>query len=137
MNAFAGRGLVRRVLDCATEVHARVGPGLADDVYETYLAIELTEAGIPFERGRVLRPEYDGHPLELEFELDFVVADMLVVEVEAVDTLDAVDEAQLRTYVHFGQFPMGLTLNFNAPNLADGVLRVGAAHDCGIAPIPR
>ena len=47
MNAFAGRGLVRRVLDCATEVHARVGPGLTDDVYETYLAIELTEAGIP------------------------------------------------------------------------------------------
>ena len=68
--------------------------------------------------------------------MDFVVAGMLVVEVEAVDTLDAVDEAQLRTYVHFGPFPMGLTLNFNASDLADGILRAGAARDHGIERFP-
>ena len=126
MNSTQDASLIQCVIECATEVHRRTGPGLFDDAYETCLAIELERAGLRFERGRLLRPEYQGRPMDLEFQVDFVIADRLVVEVEAVDRLDTVHEAQLRTYVQCGGFPAGITLNFNTVELADGIFRAEA-----------
>ncbi|MSP02761.1 MAG: GxxExxY protein [Acetobacteraceae bacterium] len=124
MNPMPDNVLTRRVLDCAEEVHREVGPGLEADAYKTCLAMELTKAGIPFERHCLLKPSYRGHPLELEYRMDFVIADTLVVEVEAVEEIGEIHEQRLRTYVHFGPFPMGILLNFNTVDFDDGILGI-------------
>jgi GxxExxY protein len=58
------------------------------------------------------------------YRLDFVVEDMVVVEVKSVATFLPVHEAQLLTYLRLSEQPAGLLINFNVPKLIDGVTRV-------------
>src|ERR1700722_6706663 len=109
--------LTRRVIDCAVEVHQRVGPGLSRDVYETCLAIELNAAGLQFECGRVLPFIYDGHQCNFSIQTDFIVADTLLLQVEAVEELELTHQQKLRSCLWMGKFPLGLMLNFNVVDM--------------------
>jgi GxxExxY protein len=124
MTVTPDNDLTCRVIDCATEVHRRIGPGLSKDVYESCLSLQLTAAGLPFERGRVLPLVYDGHQLDFRCRTDFIVANSLVLQVEAVDEIDYTQECLLRTCVWMGDFPLGLLLNFNVVEMEDGVSRI-------------
>ncbi len=42
--------IARRLIEAAVEVHRYLGPGYAESVYESALAVELGLRGIPFER---------------------------------------------------------------------------------------
>lgn len=42
--------LTHRIIGAAIEVHRLLGPGLLESTYEECLCLELTLAGIPFER---------------------------------------------------------------------------------------
>ena len=55
---------------------------------------------------------------------NFVVEDMVVVEVKSVATFLPVHEAQLLTYLRLSEQPAGLLINFSVPKLIDGVKRV-------------
>jgi GxxExxY protein len=125
MDKTADEDLVRRVTDCAITVHERVGPGLTKDAYKKCLAIELMMADLAFEYGRVLPMTYKGHTLDFRCRTDFIVADGLVLLVEAEEQLDFTHEALLRTCVWMGGFPLGLLLNFNVVDMAaEGITRV-------------
>jgi GxxExxY protein len=114
--------LTRRVIDCATEVHSHIGPGLDKDVYETCLAMELTKADLPFERGRVLTFVYNGHQLDYQCAADFIVAGSLLLQIEAVEEIEPIHEQRLRTCLYMGGFTFGLMLNFNVVDMDDGIL---------------
>ena len=42
--------LVTRVIGCCITVHRSLGPGLLESIYSRAMCLELTAAGIPFER---------------------------------------------------------------------------------------
>ena len=75
-------------------------------------------AELAFEHGRVLPAVYDGRTLDFRCRTDFIVADGLVLQVEAEEQLDFTHEALLRTCVWMGGFPLGLLLNFNVVDMA-------------------
>jgi GxxExxY protein len=129
MTVTLDNDLTCRVIDCATEVHRRIGPGLYKDVYQSCLALQLTAAGLPFDRGRVLPLVYDGHQLDYHCGTDFIVADSLVLQVEAVDEVDYTQECRLRTCVSMGDFPLGILLNFNVVEMEDGISRITSHVD--------
>lgn len=56
--------------------------------------------------------------------LDFVVGDLLLVEIKAVECLLPVHQAQVLTYLKLTQFPAALLVNFNAVTLATGLRRL-------------
>ena len=118
--------LTRRVIECATEVHRQIGPGLSKEIYGTCLGMELTAAGLEFERGRVLPFVYDGHLLDFTIETDFIINDFLVLQVEAVDEIELIHEQQIRTCVFMSGFPLGILLNFNVVEMLDGVMLMPA-----------
>ena len=125
MDKTADEDLVRRVTDCAITVYERVGPGLTKDAYKKCLAIELMIAELAFEHGRVLPAVYDGRTLDFRCRTDFIVADSLVLQVEAEEELDFTHEALLRTCVWMGGYALGLLLNFNVADMAaEGIRRV-------------
>lgn len=105
------------------EVHRILGPGLLEPAYQSCLARELSILEIPFRKELKLPIEYKGVRVEPGYRLDFIVADVVVVECKAVETLLPVHEAQLLTYLRLTGLPVGLMLNFNVPVLKDGVLR--------------
>jgi GxxExxY protein len=116
--------VTRAIIGAAIEVHRTLGPGLLESVYEECLARELTLRQIPFERQKALSLEYKGLRLECGYRLDLLVAEMVVVEVKAVDTVPRITEAQLLTYMKLGGWKVGLLINFHVPVLSKGIKRL-------------
>ena len=112
-----------RVIGCAIEVHRTLGPGLLESAYEQCMAHELTLQGVDF-RLQVPTPvEYKGLRLDCAFKVDVVVQDSIIVELKSVDTLHALHEAQVLTYMRMARSRTGLLINFNVRRLVDGVRR--------------
>lgn len=87
-----------RVLGCALKVHKALGPGLLESAYEACLAHELGKANLEFKRQLTLPLTYDGVTIETGYRLDLLVADLVVVEMKAVESLTSLHEAQLLSY---------------------------------------
>jgi GxxExxY protein len=71
--------------------------------------------------------------LERCYRLDFLIEDVVIVEVKAVDRLLPVHRAQMLTYLRLTGCPVGLVLNFCAPLMKEGIMRVanGIPEDGG------
>src|SRR5262249_23496321 len=104
--------LTHQVIGAAMEVHKELGPGLLEAVYEECLAYEFTSRGLPFGRQVPLPVIYKGVQLNLDYRMDLVVAERVVLELKSVDKLNAVHEAQLLTYLRLSRIHVGLLLNF-------------------------
>lgn len=113
-----------KVIGACIEIHRELGPGLLESAYEECLAYELSGAGLRFERQRALPVRYKEVQLDCGYRLDFVVEDVLIVELKAVAELLPIHEAQLLTYLKLDRKSLGLLINFNVPTLKTGVKRV-------------
>lgn len=100
-----------------------LGPGYLEAVYEEALAVEMGLRGIPFVRQHLVRVAYKGHAVG-EGRVDFLVDQVLVVEVKAVESLSQVHKAQVLSYLKATGGHLGLLINFNVALLRDGVQRV-------------
>jgi len=115
--------LAHDVIGAAIEVHRHLGPGYLESAYQAALEVELKLRGIPFVPQRPVDVSYKGHPVG-DGRLDFLVAEMLVVELKAVDALADVHKAQVISYLKATKLHLGLLINFNATILKDGLKRV-------------
>jgi GxxExxY protein len=111
------------VIGAAIEVHRKLGPGYLESVYEDALAIELYLRHIPFVRQAPVAVNYKGHLIG-QGRIDIVVADLLVVELKAVEKLSEVHVAQVISYLKATGLHLGLLINFNVPTLKQGLQRV-------------
>ena len=115
--------LTAKVIGAAIEVHRNLGPGLLESIYEKALAIELEARGIQADRQKQLPLRYKGHQLPGALQLDFLVEDIVVLELKAVETVLEIHQAQLLTYLRLANKPLGLLINFNVPILKQGIRR--------------
>ena len=58
-----------------------------------------------------------------EYRIDFIIEDLVVVEIKSVERMNPVFEAQLITYLRASQKRVGLLINFNSRLVKDGVTR--------------
>ncbi len=116
--------LTQKIIGAAIEVHKAVGPGLLESAYEERLAREMDIRNLKFERQVAVPLDYNGITLDSAYRLDFLVEKKVVVELKAVETLQAIHEAQLLTYLRLGHWPVGLLMNFNVPVLKSGIKRL-------------
>ena len=115
--------LTRTLIGAAIDVHRTLGPGLLESVYQACLEAELGARGLAFRAQAPVPLRYRGVTIDCAFRLDLLVEDRLVVEIKAVETLLAVHEAQLLTYLRLAECRLGLLINFNVPTLRDGIIR--------------
>lgn len=83
----------------------------------------MTLRGIRFERERVLPVVYKGVHLDQGYRLDFLVEDLIVVELKSVAQLTDVHYAQVLSYLKLANLKLGLLLNFNVVRLKSGGIR--------------
>ena len=76
------------------------------------------------ERQKAVPLEYKGVALGDGFRMDLLVNDHLIVEIKAVEHLQAIHEAQLLTYLKLADKRLGLLINFNEKTIKEGVKRV-------------
>jgi GxxExxY protein len=115
--------ITQDTIGCAIEVHRHLGPGLLESAYEVAMLRELYLNGVSYQRQKHLPLQYKGIDLEVSYRVDILVAETVVVEVKAVEKVLPIHEAQLLTYLKLGSYQVGLLLNFNVPQLRDGIVR--------------
>ncbi|MDR2937860.1 MAG: GxxExxY protein [Prevotellaceae bacterium] len=115
--------ITQKIIGCAIEVHKALGPGLLESAYEECLAFELQQAGLKVERQKPIPIVYKDIKLDCGYRMDLLVEGRVVVELKAVDALIPVHEAQVLTYMKFGQKQVGLLINFNVTLLKNGLKR--------------
>jgi len=112
------------IIGAAIEVHRHLGPGLLESAYQRALEHELLARRLPFEAQKSCSLDYKGLTLEEAYRIDFLVAQKIVVEIKAVETLADVHEAQVLTYLKFTGCRIGLLVNFRSRLLKDGIRRL-------------
>lgn len=116
--------LTGAVIGAAIEVHRILGPGLMESTYEECLCFEFGLRKFPHERQKELPVEYKGVKLDCGYRLDILVANRLIVELKACESLQPIHEAQLLTYLKLTGIKAGLLINFNVPVLKEGIKRL-------------
>jgi GxxExxY protein len=114
--------ITERIIGCAIEVHRVLRCGLFEAIYRSALAIEFDVAGLSFIREVPVPALYKGRLLG-SYRLDFMVEDLVIVEVKSVERMSPVFETQVITYLGLTRKRVGLLINFNSRLLKDGVQR--------------
>ena len=78
----------------------------------------------PAARQVVLPVVYDRVRVDSGLRLDLLVADCVIVEVKAVESLAAIHTAQMLTYLKLSTIRLGLLINFNVRMIRDGIRRI-------------
>lgn len=107
------KSLLYPVIGAVYAVHAELGPGLNEYVYQEGLAIQLAEDGIAFEREKEFRPMYRDQVMNAKYRLDFICLDEIIIECKAVEQLTVNHRAQLFNYMRLTRIPVGLLVNFS------------------------
>jgi GxxExxY protein len=127
------------VIDSAMRVHAALGPGLFESVYEVVLERDLVRRGFRVDRQKALGFDFEGLRFENAFVLDLLIDGKVVVEIKSVERLAPVFEKQLQTYLRLTDCRAGLLINFNETLLKNGIKRVvnRLTETSPRAPLPR
>src|SRR5205807_7890687 len=83
------------IIGAAMEVHRELGRGFLELVYQTALALEFQERGIPFKSEVALPVQYKGKLLTCAYRADFLCFESVIVETKAISSLTTADDAQL------------------------------------------
>jgi GxxExxY protein len=105
------------IIGAAMDVHRELGRGFLELVYQTALALEFEERGIPFKAEVALPIRYKGKLLTCAYRADFVCFENIVVETKAIAKLTSADDAQLINELKATGLRRGLLLNFGGPSL--------------------
>lgn len=108
--------LTHAIIGAAMAVHRVLGPGFLESVYHAALAHELQLLKLPFMREVKLVVRYKA-VVAGEFRADFIVDDVVVVELKASSALTRADEAQMIHYLKVTGKRVGLLINFGRPSL--------------------
>jgi GxxExxY protein len=112
------------IVDAAYKVHCALGPGLLESVHEVVLAKELAKRGLSVLRQQPITIIYEDLVFDEGFRADLIVENCVIVELKSVETVAPVHRKQLLTYLRLTDMRLGLLINFNAPLIKGGIIRV-------------
>ncbi len=108
--------LTRKVIGAAMEVHRNLRCGFLESVYEAALAVELRNQKILFEQQKPIDIYYKDSIVK-QFFCDFLVDEILIVELKVVEHLTDVEVGQVLNYLKATNMKLGLLLNFGTRSL--------------------
>ena len=108
--------LTHRIIGCAMRVHAALGNGFQEVIYQRAFAIEMRYEGLAFEREKQMNIYYRGENIGIR-RADFFVENLVMVELKAVIRLEDVHLAQAMNYLEAYDMNIGLLINFGARSL--------------------
>ena len=105
----------------AFRVHAVLGPGLLESVYESAMKYALEKVGLIVQQQVGIPMVYQEIKFDLGFRLDLLVAQQVIVEIKSVESLHDVHFKQIMTYFRLSKKQLGLLINFNVKSLEDKI----------------
>jgi GxxExxY protein len=116
--------VTEKIIGCAMEVHSALGPGLLENAYRECLFYKLRKTGLYVEKEKPLPIIFEGIRLDCGYRIDLLVERNIVIELKSVKKIEDIHLAQILTYLKFGEYKVGLILNFNVTSLKDGIKRI-------------
>lgn len=101
------------------KVHAALGPGLFESVYEAALIYELIQLKLSVKSQVGLPVIYNDVKLELGFRIDILVEDTVIIEIKSIESLMDVHKKQMTTYLKLSNKKIAILVNFNVSSLVD------------------
>lgn len=108
--------LTGKIIGCAMRVHAALGNGFQEVIYQRALEIEMANAGLSFSREHEMPVFYKQQQIGTR-RVDFLVEDVVSVELKALTALEDVHLAQAINYLEAYDLEVGLLINFGAKSL--------------------
>ena len=108
--------LTSKIIKCAMTVHNTLGCGFQEVIYQRALEIEMELSGIRFQR------EFEMPVFYREIQIgtrrvDFLVEEVISVELKSTTKLDDTNFAQAINYLEAYNLEIGLLINFGEPSL--------------------
>lgn len=91
--------LTYKINGACIEVHKVLGPGLLESVYHKCLEEEFRLRNINFKSEFKVPVHYKGKEINCDFFCDFLIEDLIVVELKSVAKLNDIHRAQLLNYI--------------------------------------
>ncbi len=101
-----------QLMGAAFEVYNQLGYGMAEEVYQQCLEIELGLRQLTFLAKPALQLSYKSKELQTKYRPDLFVLNSIVVELKSVSELISEHEAQLFNYMRIARQPVGYLINF-------------------------
>jgi GxxExxY protein len=108
--------LTHRIIGCAMEVHADLGNGFQELIYQRSLALEMDLQKIKYAREVDMDVFYKGVIVGSR-RVDFLINNKIAVELKAIMELEDVHLAQAMNYLEAYNLEIGLLINFGAISL--------------------
>ena len=105
-----------KIIGCAMRVHAALGNGFQEVIYQRALAIEMADSGIAYSREHEMPVYYKNQQIGTR-RVDFLVEGMISVELKAIIQLEDVHLAQAINYLEAYDLEIGLLINYGAKSL--------------------
>ena len=116
--------IARIVVDAAYRIHSRLGAGLLETAYRIVLEDELRKRGLRVEHEVPIALVYEELRIDEAFRADLIVEGKVIVELKSVEELARVHKKQLLTYLRLTGLRLGLLINFGAPVIKEGIVRL-------------
>ena len=100
------------LMGAAFEVYNVLGYGMAEEIYQQSLEIELGLRQIPFQSKTDLEVSYKEQTLTTVYRPDLLVFGEIILELKAVKALASEHEAQLFNYMRISNKKVGYLINF-------------------------
>jgi GxxExxY protein len=105
-----------KIIGAARRVHAALGNGFQEVIYQRALVIEFADIKLPFEREFNMKVFYKNIEVG-ERRVDFLVSGRIMVELKAIINLESVHLAQAKNYLEAYNVEVGLLINFGSQSL--------------------
>lgn len=115
-NGYKYADITEKIIGCAMRVHSKLKNGHREIVYQRCLAIELRLAEIEFVQEADMPVYYEGIVVSKR-RIDFLVAQIISVELKACSDLQPAHMAQAINNLETHRLEIGLLLNFGAKSL--------------------
>src|SRR5688500_19928072 len=116
MADYKYREITEKIIGSAMKVHAALGNGFQEVIYQRALEIELEKANLRFVRELNMPVYYKGRQIG-ERRVDFFVEEKIMVELKAIIQLENVHLAQAKNYLEAYNMQVGLLINFGSISL--------------------
>lgn len=108
--------ITAKIIGCSMEVHKILGNGFQEVIYQRALAKEMYIQGLSFAREFEMPIFYKEEQIGTR-RVDFLVKEVISVELKALTKLEDVHLAQAINYIEAYNLEVGLLINFGAKSL--------------------
>ena len=116
MAEYKFKEITEEIIGSSMKVHATLGNGFQEVIYQRAHEIEMQEAGLSFVRELNMSVYYKGRQIG-ERRADFFVEKKVMVELKAIINLENVHLAQAKNYLEAYNMQVGLLINFGSISL--------------------